>query len=89
MGQVGLVQRPADKAHVVGGTAAAARLGHDDGQPVGVIPSRQHGLHDLSHHRDGGEAGVVVDVFQAGVDGGAVVVVQHLDFKAVLGKDRL
>ena len=33
-----LVQRPADEGHIVAGAAAAAGLGHDEGQPVGIVP---------------------------------------------------
>lgn len=34
-----LVQGTADKGHVVAGPAAAARLGHDESQLVGVVPA--------------------------------------------------
>ena len=58
-----LFQGAADEAHIVAGAAAAAGLGHNDGKMIGIVFSRQHRVHDLSHNRDGGEAGIVVDEF--------------------------
>ena len=84
-----LVQRTADEAHVVARPAAAAGLGHHHGQLVRVVFPGKHRVHDLPHHGDGGEAGVVVYEFQPHVDGGAVVVGKHLDMVAVLFEDRL
>ena len=83
-----LVQRTADEAHVVARPAAAAGLGHHYGQLVRVVFPGKHRVHDLPHHGDGGEAGVVVYEFQPHVDGGAVVVGKHLDVIAVLFKNR-
>ena len=73
-----LFQSPADKSDIVGGTAAAAGLGHEDGGLVQVVFSGQQGVHDLTDDDQGGVAGIVVDVFQTGVDGGPVVVLKHL-----------
>ena len=87
--EAGLVQGAADEADIIAGPAAAAGLGHDDGEAVGVILAGEHGLHDLAHHRDGGEAGVVVDVAEPGVDGAAVVVGEHHHVVAVAAEDRL
>ena len=84
-----LFQSPADEGHIVAGPAAAAGLGHDDGQMIQVILSGKHRLHDLAHHGDGGEAGIVIDVFQPRVNGAAVVVVQHHHIVAVLLEDGL
>ena len=89
MPQSRLVQRPADEAHVVARPAAAAGLGHHHGQLVRVVFPGKHRVHDLSHHGDGGKAGVVVHEFQTHVDGGAVVVGKHFDVIAVLFEDRL
>ena len=58
-----LFQGPANESHIVAGPAAAAGLGHHNGQVIGVIFAGEDGLHDLPHHRNGGEAGVVVDEF--------------------------
>ena len=56
---------------------------------VGVVPAGGHGLHQLADRRDRGIAGVVVDVLEARVDGGAVVVLQYLEIVAVVAEDRL
>ena len=84
-----LVQRTADEAHVVACPAAAAGLGHHHGQLVRVVFPGKHRVHDLPHHGDGGEAGVVVHEFQTHVNSGAVVVGKHFDVIAVLFEDRL
>ena len=83
-----LVQRTADEAHVVARPAAAAGLGHHHGELVRVVFPGKHRVHDLPHHGDGGEAGVVVYEFQPHVDGGAVVVGKHFDVIAVLFENR-
>ena len=88
MPQSRLVQRPADEAHVVACPAAAAGLGHHHGQLVRVVFPGKHRVHDLPHHGDGGEAGVVVHEFQTHVDSGAVVVGKHFDVVAVLFENR-
>ena len=84
----GLVQSPSDKGDVVGGTAAAAGLGDDDGQlwSVSYLPEST-AVHDLSDHHQGGIAGVIVDVFQTHVDGGSVGIRQNLQLVAE-GADR-
>ena len=84
-----LFQSPADKGHIVAGPAAAAGLGHNNGKLPGIIFSGEHRLHDLSNHRDGGEAGIVVDKFQSHIDGFPVVVVQNRNVIAVFVKYRL
>ena len=68
--------------------AATAGLGHHHGQLVRVVFPGKHRVHDLPHHGDGGEAGIVVYEFQTHVDGGAVVVGKHFDVIAVLFKNR-
>ena len=83
-----LVQRPTDEADIVARPAAAAGLGHHHGQLVRVVFPGKHRVHDLPHHGDGGEAGIVVYEFQTHVDGGAVVVGKHFDVVAVLLENR-
>ena len=83
LGHARLLQRTADEADVVGGTAAAAGLGHDDRCMVEVKMPGLQGIHDLSHHNDGGVAGIVVYIFETRVDGRAVCVLQHYDVVAV------
>ena len=82
-------ERAADEGDVVARAAAAAGLRHDEGEVVGVVPAGGHGLHQLADRRDRGIAGVVVDVLEARVDGGAVVVLQYLKIIAVVAEDRL
>ena len=53
-------QGSADKADIVGGTAAAAGLAHEHGRLVEVIFSGQQSLHDLSHDDQGRIAGIIV-----------------------------
>lgn len=67
MAEPGLLQRAANEADIVAGAAAAAGLRHGDGETICVVFSGQNGAHDLADDRDGGEAGVVIDVFQARV----------------------
>ena len=88
MAEPGLFQRAADEAYVVAGAAAAAGLRHGDGEMICVVFSGQNGAHDLADDRDGGEAGVVIDVFQARVDGAAVVVAENFDVIAVFAERR-
>ena len=84
-----LLECPADKGHIVAGPAAAAGLGHHNGQTVRIVFAGKHRLHDLAHHRNGGEAGVIVDIFQACVNGRPVIVVQNDHMVAVLFENRL
>ncbi len=88
VGQPRLVQRPADEGNIVAGSAASAGLGHDDAQLVGVVFAGEHRLHDLPYPGDGGEAGVVVHIFQPHIDGIVVVVVQHHHIEAVISQHR-
>ena len=84
-----LFQRAADEADVVARAAAAARLRHHEGKVIGVVAARGHRLHELADHRDGREAGVVVDVLEPHVDGPSVVVLEQHHVVAVLGEHRL
>ena len=63
-GQVRLFQRLAQQVDVVGGPAAAAGLGDEQGHLVGVIAAVLDGVDQLSDDQQGGVAGVVVDIFQ-------------------------
>ena len=78
----GFFQRSADKGDVVGSTAAASRLGHDDGHVIQVVLSGKQRLHDLSYHHQGGIAGVVVHVLQTHVNGFLIVIGQHFQMIA-------
>ena len=62
MAQICLVERTADKTDIIACPAAASGLRHHDGKLFCVIAAGQHSLHNLSHHRYGGKAGIVVDV---------------------------
>ena len=84
-----LLQGTADKGHIVAGPAAAAGLGHHDGQMIRIVFTGEHCLHDLPHHGNGGETGVVIDIFQPRIDGRPVVIVQDHHMIAVLFKNRL
>ena len=77
MRETGLVKGTANETHIVAGPAASTGLRHDDGEAVSVIVSGENGLHDLAHNRHGRKAGVVVNISESGVDGGAVVVGEH------------
>ena len=89
MTQARLVQGPADKGHIVAGPAAAAGLGHDESQLIGVVPAGENGLHQLPHRQDGGIAGVVIDVLQAHIHRLAGGIVQDLHMVAVTAEHRL
>ena len=78
----GLFQGPADKAHIVGSPAASACLGHDHGRLVQVVFAGIQRLHDLSDDEQGRIAGVVIDVFEAVIDGLAVIVAQDHEIVA-------
>ena len=84
LGQARFFQRPADERHIIAGAAAAPRLAHDEGQFIHIVLAAEHRFHHLTHGDDGGVAGVVVHVFEAGVDGAAAVVMQHDQMIAVM-----
>lgn len=77
MGKSGLLQRQTDKGHIVGGTASAAGLGHEDSELVGVILTREDSIHDLSDGDEGRIAGVVVDKLEAHIHRAAVIAVSR------------
>ena len=59
---IGFFQGTADEAYVIGGTAAASCLGHDDGGSVQIVFSRLQGLHNLTDDQEGRVAGIIVDI---------------------------
>ena len=88
MGKPRLVQRLADKGDVITRPAAAARQCHKDGQTVGsYYPERIASMICPTTVME--EAGVVVDVFEACFNGGAVIVIQNFQVVAVLMKNLL
>ena len=89
MPQTGFRQRAADETDVVACAAATARLRHSKGKAIGVVLAGQHGFHHLPDGDDGRIAGVVVDEFEARVNGGACIVFQHDDMIPVLLQHRL
>ena len=89
VGKPRLLQSPADKSHIVAGPAAAACLGHEDGQTVCIVFPRGHSAHNLPHHSDRGEASVVVHKLQAHINGRPIVVVQNLHMVPVTLEHRL
>ena len=78
-----LFQRLTQQIDVVGGPAAAAGLGDEQGDFVGVIAAVLDGVHKLADDQQGGVAGVVVDVFQTLVHHVAAVVVQLVHLVAL------
>ena len=68
---------------VVGGTAAAAGLGDEQGRVIQVILAAVQGIQKLADDQQGRIAGVVVDVFQAQLCHGAAAVAQDLALVAV------
>ena len=84
-----LIQSPADEAHVVAGPAAAAGLGHEDGQVIGVILPGGNGAHDLPHHGDGGKQASLLTKFEPHVDGCPVVIIQDYHVVSMAPEHRL
>ena len=72
LGVAGVLERLADERDVVGGAAAAAGLGDDDGRAGEVVLAGEDRLHDLAGHQDGRVADVVVDVLEARLHGALV-----------------
>ncbi len=72
LGVAGVLEGLADERDVVGGAAAAARLGDDHGRAGEVVLAGEHRLHDLARHEDRRVADVVVDVLEAGLHGALV-----------------
>ena len=71
------LQGTADEADIVRRTASATGLAHDNGGLVQVIFAGQQSFHDLSDYKQGGIAGIVVNVFQTYIHGVLVVIVQY------------
>ena len=83
------VKGSADKSHVIGGTATAARLRHKYSELVSVVPSRRDCLHKLTDDGDRRKTSVIIDVFQPCIYCLAVIVFQYFKIISVLVKYRL
>ena len=79
-----LFQRAAEESHIVGGPAAAACLGHDDGGAAQVIFAAGKLRHHLTDDNEGRVAGVIVDIFQSQVH--CLVFRRVYHHKAVAGR---
>ena len=81
-----LDQRLAEQMDVVGGTAAAARLGDEQGRMLEVIFAAVQRIEELADDQQRRIAGVVVDVFQAQLRHSAAAVAQYLALVAVVAQ---
>ena len=72
------LQSTADESDVVGSTAAAACLGHNDSYFVQIIFSGQKCLHNLTDYHKRRVAGIIVYIFQSDIHGFFVVIWKHL-----------
>ena len=79
-----LFQCLAQQEDVVGGPAAAAGLGDDEGSVVQVIFAGLQGIQKLADDQQGGIAGVVMDIFQAQLADLAAAVAQQLHLVALV-----
>ena len=86
LGVTGLHQRLAQQMDVVGGPAAAARLGDEQRGVIHVVAPGLQGVDKLPDHQQRGVAGVVVDVFQPQLGHLAAAVFKHLDVIALLAE---
>ena len=59
----GPLQGAADKADVIGGTAAAACLAHKYGSFIEIIFSGEQSFHDLAYYDQRRIAGIIIDIF--------------------------
>ena len=84
-----LDQRLAQQLDVVGGTAAAARLGDKQGGMLQVILAAVQRVQKLADDQQGRVAGVVVDVLQALLRHLAAAVAQHLGLVPLAGQGGL
>ena len=78
MAQPRLLQGLAQQVDVVGGPAAAAGLGDDEGGVVQVVLPGAQGVQELADNKQRRVAGVVVDIFQAQFADLAAAVLQQL-----------
>ena len=78
-----LLEGLAQQVDVVGGTAAAARLGDEEGHLVYVVPPALDGVDELADDQKGGVAGVVVDVLLSGVHDALAGGVEGLHLEAL------
>ncbi len=82
VGHVRLLQGLAQQVDVVGGPAAAARLGDEQAHLVGVISPVLHRVDELTDDQQGGVAGVVVDVLEPLIHDPPVVGGEHVHLVA-------
>ena len=76
-------QRFAQQMDIVGRPAAAARLGDEQRQLVGIIFAAAHCLQQLTDHQQRRIASVVVDIFQSGIHNAAVGSGEHIHLVTV------
>ncbi len=68
-----LTKGTTDKTDVVGSTAATACLCHDNGNFICIIFAGQECIHDLTDNDQRRIAGIVIDIFQSGINRMAVI----------------
>ena len=85
----GFFKGSADKADIVGGTAAAAGLTDNYGNLVCVVPAGEDGVHNLSHHHQGGIASIVIDILKPHVHRLLIIIGQDFNVVARGCKSRL
>ncbi len=83
----GVDQRLADQSEVVGRTAHAAGLRDGERGVVRIVLAFQDRVDELSDHHDGRVAGVVVDVFEAGLHVFAAGVLEDVELVAAGADD--
>ena len=81
-----LDQRLAEQVDVVGGTAAAARLGDEQGRVLEVVLAAVQRVEELADDQQCRIAGVVVDIFQAQLRHSAAAVAKDLALVAVVAQ---
>ena len=81
--QTRLLQRLAQQMDVVGGPAAAAGLGDEQGHLMQVVLAALHRVDELADDQQGGVTGVVVDVLEPLVHDAPVVGGEHLHVEAL------
>ena len=67
-----------EQVEIVGGTAAAAGLGDEQGHLMGIIAATMDGINELADDQNGREAGVVMDVLLPLLQNGMAGGVEHL-----------
>ena len=85
----GLFQCTADETDIVGCTAAAAGLADDHGKLVRIVFAGQDGVHNLSYYDERRIAGIVIYIFETGIYGVFIIVLQYFDLIARFTESRL